>query len=793
MSFAGYLSALDKDALVRLLDVRPDVRREPVPSGFRQLAQRLSGVESIVPALHTLCRDTLIAGEAVALLGEAATAPAVAALLGADEKSVRDELAVLCAIGLAWADGEVLHQPEVLRDQWMTEVGGGRPAVKLAGAALADELRACLSALGVDVAGLRKVELVARLGEVMADSRLLGDVIRGLPAAARVRLEELRLGDFGGMFGFGAPRGRVDPTELLVRAGLVLRSNRRPEVPREVAVAAWLVDHNLGLTGRPAVAAAAGLPATAAVAAAREAVRAVSTLLDEAARKPVAALKKGGVGTRERGRLAKLLGLPDDVLVLSIDIAFAAGLLGEVEGGYAPTGAYGTWREAAPGAQWAALAVAWHGIEHAPLMREIDGDRELPPPLPLMSMAGEMRRAMLREARAGLSVRGVGAEIDWFCPLHGYEPGARDEKTAATVREAELLGVVAGDRVSGLGDAVLAAIGTGGDVVADAAEGCASLLPEAGCTVILQSDLTAVVTGQPTAAVARLLAAAALNEARGDAAVWRFTPAGVRAALDAGWTAAELLAELADVADRAVPQPLEYLVNDAARRHGQVRVRETRSCVVADEALATEILNTRELTKLRLSRVAPTVLTSPYQLDHVLERLRAAGLSPVGEKADGTTVVERREEHRAEETGIVAARAVVDAPELAARLLADPDGDRDAPRSGTVDLIARLNPHLDDAELVLLSHAIDNQDDVLISYKDKNGGHTVRQVRPYGIRGRWLESFCSCGKRTASSPSPTSRRWRPRADSMPAPHRQGRRPGGSGALGRRGRQHGCAS
>ncbi|WP_459719377.1 helicase-associated domain-containing protein [Actinophytocola sp. KF-1] len=742
VSFARHLSTLDKDALVRLLVSRPDVRREPVPSGFRQLAQRLGGAGSVVPALHTLCRDTMVVGQAVAVLGNAVTVAAVAALLGAGEQTVRDEVATLCAIGLAWTERETIHLPAVLREHWADEIGGGRPVVKLAGTALVDEVRACLSALGVEAAGLRKPELVARLGEAMADPRSLGEVIRGLPAPAWARLAELRLGDFGIMFGFGAPRGRVDPTDVLVETGLVLRSNLRPEVPREVAVAAWLVENELRLTGRPVIAAAAGLSGTAAVAAAREAVRVVTTLLDEAGRKPVAALKKGGVGTRERARLAKHLGTSDDVLALWIDLAYAAGLLGDVDGGYAPTGAFGPWREAAPGAQWAVLAVAWHGIEHAPLMREIDGDRELPPPLPLMSMAGDMRRAMLREARAGLSVRGVGAEIDWFCPLHGYEPGARDEKIAATVREAELLGVVAGDRVTDLGEAVLAAVETGGDVVADAAGRCAALLPEAECTVILQSDLTVVVTGQPSAAVSRLLAAAAVNETRGDAAIWRFTRASVRAALDAGWSADELLAELTTVADRAVPQPLEYLVTDAARRHGQVRVRETRSVVVADEALATEILNTRELAKLRLSRVAPTVLTSPHQLDHVLERLRVAGLSPVGEKPDGTAVVERREEHRAEEVGVVTVRPMVDAGELARRLLADPEGDPEAQRSGTFELIARLNPRLDEAELVLMSHAVDNQDDVLISYVDKNGSHSVRQIRPQQLFDRWLHAFC---------------------------------------------------
>jgi hypothetical protein len=742
LSFARSLAALSEAELVRLLDARPDVRQEPVPRGFRQLAQRLSGVGSVVPALHTLTRDTMVVGEAVAVLGDSATVSAIVTLLGAGEQTVRDEVAVLCRVGLGWVDGETVRLPDVLREHWTADVGGGRPVAKLAGAVLVEDVRACLAALGADTTGLRKAGLVDRLSEVMADARALGEVIRGLPAPARVRLAELRHGDFGTVFGFGPPSGRVDPADVLVEAGLLLRAGMRPEVPREVAVAAWLVDHDIRLTGRPAVDTVAGLPFTAAAAAAREAVRAVTALLDEASREPVAALKKGGVGTRERGRLARRLGIPGDMLVLWVDLAYATGLLGMVDGGYAPTTAFETWRAAPPGAQWATLVLGWYDLEHAPLMREIDGGRELPPPVPLMSMAGDMRRAMLREARAGLSVRGVGAAIDWFCPLHGYEPGARDEKVAATVREAELLGVVAGDRVTDLGEAVLAAIETGGDVVEEAVVRCSALLPETGCTVILQSDLTAVVTGQPSAAVSRLLAATAVKEAHGDATVWRFTPLSVRAAFDAGWSADELLAELGALTEREIPQPLEYLVNDTARRHGRVRVREARSCVVADEALVAEIMNTRELAKLRLSRIAPTVLTSPHQLDHVLERLRASGFSPVAEKPDGTTRIERRAEHRAEEIEVVPVRPLLDSADLARRLLADPDGEDGAPASETLHVLARLNPRLDEAELVLLSHAVDNHDDVLISYRDKNGSHTVREIRPYQIADRWLESFC---------------------------------------------------
>ncbi|HYQ67138.1 helicase-associated domain-containing protein [Actinophytocola sp.] len=739
-SFASYLSRLDEAALTGLLTVRPDVRIEPAPHGFAQLAQRLSGPDSLGAAIRGLHRDALAVGQAIAFLGEAATVPTVARLLDSPERAVRDEVAHLCGVGLAWTESDTLRLPELLLEHWTAELGGGRPVAKMATTVLVDELRQAASALGVAVDGLRKPDLVAGLAEAMADPRRIAKVIGDLPAPARVRLEELRLGRFGIMFGF-VDRRTTNPDEVLARAGLLLRPNRQPEVPREVAVAAWLAQNPTGLTGPPEIA-TAGTTAEAvrptAQAAAREAVRGTATLLDEAGRTPIAALKKGGVGARERSRLAKRLSTGDDLLTLWIDVSYAAGLLGEVEGGYAPTDAYPAWRAAEPGRQWAVLARAWHELEHAPLMREIDDDKELPPPLPLMSMAGEMRRATLRAAHDGLSVRGAGAEIDWFFPLHGYERQARDEKTVAAVREAELLGVVAGDRVTELGAHLLAC-----DDADDLARRCAVLLPEADCAVILQSDLTAVVSGQPSAAVARLLAATAVTETRGQATIWRFSPASIRAALDAGWTAPELLDELDALTDRPVPQPLDYLINDAARKHGHVRVRRTRSCVVAEEALATEILNTRSLAKLKLARVAPTVLTSPAEPDRVLELLRAAGLSPTAEDEAGTVVVENRHEHRAESEPAVETRPRprLTPAELVARLVADPGGAR-AVGGATFDRLARLNPMLDDAELTLLSHAVDNRDDVVIGYRDNNGSHSVRRIRPGRFYDRWLTAFC---------------------------------------------------
>ncbi|HEY4020751.1 MAG TPA: helicase-associated domain-containing protein [Pseudonocardiaceae bacterium] len=756
-SFAGYLAGLDEAGLRALLRSRPDVLMQPVPRGFEQLAQRLTGPDSLVAALRSVNRDAIVTGQSVAAVGTSATVATLARLLGASEAAVRDAVDELCGWGLAWREGATIVVPERLALHWSAEIGGGRSAAAIARSALVEDLRSTAAALGVETDGLRKPELVSRLDAALADAHAIAEVVGGLPRPARDRLDQLRSG-YGAFYpGYAGPgpSSGASVDRVLAGAGLLVRVNGRWEMPREVGVAAWLAERDLLLTGRPDIArvtVAASSVLAATQAAVQDLLRAVTALLDEAGSSAITALKKGGVGPRERSRLAVRLSVPADVLLMAIDLAYAAGLLGRAEAGYAPTERYADWRAALPARQWAELVTAWFVLEHAPTSREIQGDKELPPPLPLASAAGSMRRVLVRIAAGGYSVRAVGEQIDWFFPLHGYDDAQRRDKVAAVVREAELMGVVAADVVTECG-LELVAVFDGAtehdeslDVADQLAGRVAGLLPETPCTVILQSDLTAVVSGQPTVAVARVLGAAAVSEARGAAGVWRFTPASVRAALDAGWTAAGLVAELTAVSDRPLPQPLEYLVADVARRHGLVRVRGMRSCVVADETMITEILHTRSLTKLRLARVAPTVLSSPVELDEVLARLRAAGLSPVAEDAEGAVVVEARSEHRAQPSGPArgAPRGRLAAAELAQRLLADPTGERgdDLDTSETVERLAELNPDLDDAELMLLSDAVDHQRDVLITYRNQAGNRTVREIQPRRLYGAWLDSWC---------------------------------------------------
>jgi Helicase conserved C-terminal domain/WYL domain len=532
----------------------------------------------------------------------------------------------------------------------------------------------------------------------------------------------------------GAPHFLTDvrgPVAALKQAGLLVGGPySRPELPREVA-AMLALDGSPPVIGRPALRPSTDSP-TDGGAGAEAAVRALVSLLDEAAAQPLARLKKGGIGARERARLVKRLGI--DEPALWIDLAAALDLLDLTDTGYAAAEPYARWRDKTVASRWAGMALAWFALDLAPTSRETD-DGEVAPPVELVSGGGLLRRAWLRAAAEGRSLAAAADQIDWFAPLHGYDDTGRARKIAAARCEAELLGVVAGDRLTALGELLVAEA----DAEALAAR-ATELLPDTRGLLVVQSDLTALVSGQPTAAVARLLAASAVSEGRGAAAVWRFTPASVRSALDAGWTVDELRSELVEASGRPLPQPVDYLFADVARRHGSVRARAACTCLTGTEAEITEIAHTRGVAKLRLTQVAPTVLTSPLEVDVVLAGLRAAGFSPVPVGADGTVVVPDRPAARPRSARRARERGRVEAAVLAARLVGATGPTR--PRSPVYAQVAELAQQLDPGEVALLADAIEHERDVHIRYRNKDGNRSVRDIAPVRLVDRWVQAWC---------------------------------------------------
>ncbi len=341
----------------------------------------------------------------------------------------------------------------------------------------------------------------------------------------------------------------------------------------------------------------------------------------------------------------------------------------------------------------------------------------------------------------------LGKETDWFLPLHGYDSAGLEGKVAAALDEGELLGVIAAGRVSELGEHVRDVLPDHpADPVAELAQRCTELLAETGCSVILQSDLTTVVSGEPDASTSRVLSAAANIETRSAAATWRFTPDSVRTALDAGWSAEELLTALGAMTEHPLPQPLEYLITDVARRHGQVRVRGLRSCIPGEETTLTEIMHTRSLHDLHLSQLSH----GPGQRVRTRRRTRPVARCWSGTGGRGRARSGHRRTLPATPSTAAAACTAPPVPcpplpaiNLAKQLAFDPDGDSDqSPRSATFASLAELSARLNDAELELLSDAVDHHHDVVITYRDRQGSRTTRAIRPQHLFNKWLDAWC---------------------------------------------------
>lgn len=251
------------------------------------------------------------------------------------------------------------------------------------------------------------------------------------------------------------------------------------------------------------------------------------------------------------------------------------------------------------------------------------------------------------------------------------------DRLAATMAEAALLGVVAHGALTPAGRALCrlleagaahhypAVPGAGTDPCARGSDGLGedlllrpalakavttlredlyAALPEPSDTARFQSDLTATVTGAPAPALADLLSAVGDIESEGHAVVWRITATSIRRALDAGWSADELLGRLTAASERAapLPQPLAYTIKDTVRTHGRLKVVRSACCIRSDDvALIAEVAQARGLTKLRLRRIAPTVLISTATPEETLSALRTAGYAPTQEAETGTTVLDR--------------------------------------------------------------------------------------------------------------------------------------------------------
>ncbi|MGN8551225.1 UNVERIFIED_CONTAM: helicase-associated domain-containing protein [Microbacterium sp. SLM126] len=102
--------------------------------------------------------------------------------------------------------------------------------------------------------------------------------------------------------------------------------------------------------------------------------------------------------------------------------------------------------------------------------------------------------------------------------------------------------------------------------------GLAAHLPAEIDRVYLQADLTAIAPGPLAPALDLRLRGVAVRESRAQASTYRFTAQSLGAGMTEGETANSISAFLSTLSLTGIPQPLAYLIESTAARHGLVRV-----------------------------------------------------------------------------------------------------------------------------------------------------------------------------------------------------------------------------
>ena len=632
-TFSDTLRSSDDARLVALLVRRPDLAT-PSPSTLLSLAARASSRTSLERALATLTAFDLQVLETVLVLDPVAgpTAPAdVARALGADEGP--DRAAVERALdGLA--EAALVWSPDAARPD------ARRPAPGLA------------EILGPYPAGL---------GPAVGAAPDAVPLPEDAPPGAAAILDALTWGPPVGVAPRSDPAARRAVGWLVDRGYLHATEDRHVVLPREVGLALRGGRTHRDVRTTPPVPDVREVPGATvdaeSASAGIEAVRLVARLVTAWQEDPPGVLRSGGLGVRDLRRTATTLEVDDATAAAVVELAAAAGLVaddGDDPPSFGATPAAEDWLDDDLGDRWATLARGWWRSRRTPWLVGSRDER------------GALRAALDPELWRPWVPRLRGTVLDVLAEVPGRGPAAGDvvdvlrwrtpravppeQAVAGLLREAALLGVTGAGALSAPGRALLAPEpadpppaalpGTRPDAAPDLAAAFEAVLPPEVDELLLQGDLTGIVPGRPSGALGRLVEVAADVESRGAATTVRFTAESVVRALDHGRTADDLLAELAAHSRTPVPQPLEYLVRDAARRHGRVRVGTASSYVRAeDPALLAGLVEASGLRHLGLVRIAPTVLVAAVPAGELQAALRERGVVSAVEGPDGRVLV----------------------------------------------------------------------------------------------------------------------------------------------------------
>ena len=592
-SFSDYLRSIDDAAFLSLFTARPDLVT-PVPPDIASLAVRACSAPSLARAIDSLNQWQFQVLEAAGTLTEPFILKSLVALT---DKAAAVAVEHLISVGLIYPSDDGMRLPTQLRDVIGNEPAGLGP---------------------VSIAKLKLTEL------------------DNAPLDAKKVLERLI---------WGPPRGSVGDiknpgpgvTWLLERKFLVPLDQRTVILPREAAI--YLrggKTHRENLINPPVLAGTKRDERQvnlAAIANISTVLRWVEELLNFWAEEPADALRAGGLGVRDLKIISNHLGVDETCTAFITELAYLTSLISvDADDRIMPSNKFDIWLMQTPADRWQVLASAWlitsrvSGLVGRAQAKNVAA---LGPELDRVN-ASRVRALTLSILRENQSIAPDApsfiALMNWRAPVR-RNSSLQEELAAWTLREAEWLGISGQGALSKYGVGFLN--GDDLNLINDD-------LPKTVDHILIQSDNTAIAPGPLEHEISQQLAIMAEIESRGGATVYRFSEATIRRALDHGKTGDEIKAFLIKTSKTPMPQPLEYLIADVAKKHGKLRVGNTSSFIrCEDTALIAQIMNDKKLEVLALRRIAPEVVICDHDAADTMRILRESGYLPAAESSNG--------------------------------------------------------------------------------------------------------------------------------------------------------------
>ncbi|CAB4539492.1 MAG: hypothetical protein F2528_02620 [Actinobacteria bacterium] len=684
-SFADELRARSDSAIAELFQVRPDLL-SPVPTDLSALSARANSTPSLMRALESLNKFQLEVLTSACILNEPFSK---SELLSVSTSEAGDELARLWAAALVYKDGTKFRLPGNLR-----HLIGDEPA-------------------GLGPQSVKKIDFKA---------------LKDIPADSAAVLERLT---------WGPPRGQVGNIKspgkaigwLIENNYLMVMDSKTVVLPREVGM--HLRGGKVFKDYLPSAKKFIGTKRKqsdvdrAAIANISNFLRWCEELAHNWSDEPPVALRSGGLGIRDLKRSADHLGVDENCVAFVAEVLYLGGLIViDTDDQILPTNSFDIWMSRSLEERWSSLVGLWLETSRVSGLVGKIGEKNIAPLGPELDRAGiaSMRKVTLNILTQNLEldpdIKTLQEIVAWQMPQR-----FNAEYIEWTLREAEWLGLTGQGALSEFGKAFL----SGSEKI-----GVESALPKPVDHILIQADNSAIAPGPLTVELANMIGTIADIESRGGASVYRFSESSIRRGLDHGQTGEQIKDFLKKTSKTPVPQPLEYLINDVAKRHGRLRVGTAQSYLrCEDEGLVTQILHEKKLEAMRFRKLAPQVLVCDFEAGDVIATLREAGYLPAAENANGILISApaiRRAKSRPRPPRVISETSAPSEIVVKAAVRTLRTGEKASSHKPREVPRTTANETLD-----LLHQYIEEQASLTIGYADTNGGVSNRLIDPISI------------------------------------------------------------